>query len=143
MSKPSLLKSSLVVASMTFLSRILGFMRDVIFARIFAASPEMDAFLIAFKIPNFMRRLFAEGAFNQAFVPTIGEYKAKSDKEEVKDLIAHVAGTMGGILLLISILGVLLAPVLIMIFAPGYLLNQQQQNILLYNSISKILYFDQ
>ena len=111
---------------MTMLSRVLGFARDVIFAREFAASASMDAFLIAFKIPNFMRRLFAEGAFNQAFVPTLSEYKETRDKSEVKDLIAHVAGTMGGILFIISILGVLIAPVLIMIFAPGYLLNETQ-----------------
>ncbi|MBF0263785.1 MAG: murein biosynthesis integral membrane protein MurJ [Gammaproteobacteria bacterium] len=125
MSKPSLLKSSLVVASMTFLSRILGFVRDVIFARIFAASPEMDAFLIAFKIPNFMRRLFAEGAFNQAFVPTIGETKATEDKEHVKDLIAHVSGTLGGYLLIITAIGMMLAPILVMIFAPGYAFNDE------------------
>jgi putative peptidoglycan lipid II flippase len=121
-----LIKSSLIVASMTMLSRILGFTRDVLFAREFAASASMDAFLIAFKIPNFMRRLFAEGAFNQAFVPTLSEYKETRDKDAVKDLIAHVAGTMGGILFIISILGVLLAPILIMIFAPGYLLNETQ-----------------
>ncbi|MFK5892448.1 MAG: murein biosynthesis integral membrane protein MurJ [Pseudomonadota bacterium] len=121
-----LLKSSFIVASMTMLSRILGFARDVVFAREFAASASMDAFLIAFKIPNFMRRLFAEGAFNQAFVPTLTEYKETRDKNEVKDLIAHVAGTLGGILFIISILGILLAPVLIMLFAPGYLLNETQ-----------------
>lgn len=121
----TLFKSGIIVASMTMLSRVLGFTRDIIFAREFAASASMDAFLIAFKIPNFMRRLFAEGAFNQAFVPTLTEYKETRTETEVKDLIAHVAGTMGGILLLISILGVLLAPLLIMIFAPGYLLNQQ------------------
>jgi len=119
-----LLKSSLIVASMTMLSRVLGFARDVIFAREFAASASMDAFLIAFKIPNFMRRLFAEGAFNQAFVPTLSDYKETRDKNAVKDLIAHVAGTMGGILFIITIAGVLLAPVLIMLFAPGYLLNE-------------------
>ncbi|MFK5985974.1 MAG: murein biosynthesis integral membrane protein MurJ [Pseudomonadota bacterium] len=121
-----LLKSSLIVASMTLLSRILGFARDVVFAREFAASAAMDAFLIAFKIPNFMRRLFAEGAFNQAFVPTLGDYKQTRDKSEVKDLIAHVAGTLGGWLLIISIIGVITAPVLIMLFAPGYLLNESQ-----------------
>jgi len=70
-----LFKSTLIVSAMTLLSRILGFIRDVVFAREFAASAGMDAFLIAFKIPNFMRRLFAEGAFNQAFVPTLSEYK--------------------------------------------------------------------
>lgn len=120
-----LLKSGVIVAAMTMLSRILGFARDVVFAREFAASAQMDAFLIAFKIPNFMRRLFAEGAFNQAFVPTIGETKAQQDKEAVKDLIAHVSGTMGGWLFLITLVGMIAAPVLVMIFAPGYLGDEE------------------
>jgi putative peptidoglycan lipid II flippase len=106
---------------MTLLSRILGFIRDVVFAREFAASAGMDAFLIAFKIPNFMRRLFAEGAFNQAFVPTLGEYKETKDKQAVKELIQYVSGTLGGWLFLITVVGVIAAPVIIMIFAPGYL----------------------
>ncbi len=113
---------------MTLLSRILGFVRDVVFAREFAASAGMDAFLIAFKIPNFMRRLFAEGAFNQAFVPTLGEYKEAQDKAAVKDLIQHVSGTLGGILFLFTVFGVIAAPIVIMVFAPGYLdqANQTQ-----------------
>ncbi len=119
-------KSTLIVGLMTLLSRILGFARDVIFAREFAASAGMDAFLIAFKIPNFMRRLFAEGAFNQAFVPTLGEYKEKGDKEAVADLIQHVSGTLGGWLFLITLVGVIAAPIVIMIFAPGYLDSQDQ-----------------
>ncbi len=119
----SMLRSGLIVSAMTLLSRLLGFVRDILFAREFAASAAMDAFLIAFKIPNFLRRLFAEGAFNQAFVPTLGEYKATRDKQQVRALIAHVAGTMGGILFLITLLGVLAAPVLVMLFAPGYILE--------------------
>ncbi|NOQ80209.1 MAG: murein biosynthesis integral membrane protein MurJ [Gammaproteobacteria bacterium] len=121
-----LFKSTLIVSAMTLLSRILGFIRDVIFAREFAASAGMDAFLIAFKIPNFMRRLFAEGAFNQAFVPTLGEYKEKKDKQAVKDLIQHVSGTLGGWLFIITLIGVIAAPIVIMIFAPGYLEQQNQ-----------------
>ena len=119
-------KSTLIVSLMTLLSRILGFARDVIFARVFAASAGMDAFLIAFKIPNFMRRLFAEGAFNQAFVPTLGEYKEAKDKAAVKDLIQHVFGTLGGWLFIITLIGVIAAPIVIMIFAPGYLQQQDQ-----------------
>ncbi len=121
-----LFKSTLIVSAMTLLSRILGFIRDVVFAREFAASAGMDAFLIAFKIPNFMRRLFAEGAFNQAFVPTLSEYKETKDKEAVKDLIQHVSGTLGGWLFIITLIGVIAAPVVIMIFAPGYLGQQNQ-----------------
>jgi putative peptidoglycan lipid II flippase len=123
-----LFKSTIIVSSMTLLSRILGFIRDVVFAREFAASAGMDAFLIAFKIPNFMRRLFAEGAFNQAFVPTLGEYKETRDKAAVKDLIQHVAGTLGGWLFLITLVGVIAAPVVIMIFAPGYLGDQHHES---------------
>ncbi len=119
-------KSTLIVSAMTFLSRVLGFIRDVVFAREFAASAGMDAFLIAFKIPNFMRRLFAEGAFNQAFVPTLGEYKESKDKEQVKELIQHVFGTLGGILFVITLVGVVAAPIVIMLFAPGYLEQQHQ-----------------
>ena len=121
-----LFKSTIIFSLMTFLSRVLGFTRDVIFAREFAASAGMDAFLIAFKIPNFMRRLFAEGAFNQAFVPTLGEYKENKGHEAVKDLVQHVAGTLGGWLFIITLVGVLAAPLLIMLFAPGYLEQQSQ-----------------
>ena len=123
-----LFKSTLIVSAMTLLSRVLGFVRDVVFARVFAASAGMDAFLIAFKIPNFMRRLFAEGAFNQAFVPVLGEYKESQDHTAVKDLIQHVAGTLGSILFLITLAGVVAAPVLIMLFAPGYLGEQHSQS---------------
>ncbi len=123
-----LFKSTLIVGAMTLLSRVLGFIRDVVFAREFAATAGMDAFLIAFKIPNFMRRLFAEGAFNQAFVPVLGEYKESKGAAEVKDLIQHVAGTLGGILFLITLTGVIAAPLLIMLFAPGYLGAQHDQS---------------
>lgn len=123
-----LFKSTLVVGFMTLLSRVLGFIRDVVFAREFAATAGMDAFLIAFKIPNFMRRLFAEGAFNQAFVPTLGEYKESKDKDAVKDLIQHVAGTLGGWLFLITLAGVIAAPIIVMLFAPGYLSEQHNQS---------------
>ena len=71
----SILKSSYIVGSMTFISRISGFIRDIIFANIFGASTSTDAFFVAFKIPNFFRRLFAEGAFIQAFVPILNEFK--------------------------------------------------------------------
>ncbi len=116
-----LLKSTAVVSAMTLISRILGFVRDMIFARFFGAGIGTDAFFIAFKIPNFMRRLFAEGAFSQAFVPVLGEYKTSGDVEEVRELVDRVAGTLAVILFLITLLGVLAAPLLIMIFAPGFI----------------------
>lgn len=115
-----LLKSTAVVGVMTFLSRILGLARDIIFATFFGASGGTDAFFVAFKIPNFMRRLFAEGAFSQAFVPVFSEYKETKSREALKDLVNHVAGSLGGILLLISIIGSIAAPLLVMVFAPGF-----------------------
>ena len=117
--KSSLLKSSSIVSIWTLLSRVLGFIRDVIFARLFGASLASDAFFLAFKIPNFFRRMFAEGAFSQAFVPVINEYKTKHP-ERVKDLIANVFGTLAAILLLLTTLAVAAAPLLTLVFAPGF-----------------------
>lgn len=105
---------------MTSLSRVLGLVRDIVFARFFGASEMMDAFVVAFKIPNFLRRLFAEGAFSQAFVPVLSEKRKTGSEAEVKQLTDAVAGTLGGILLVVTVLGVLGAPLLIMLFAPGF-----------------------
>lgn len=105
---------------MTLLSRVFGLLRDITLAILFGASGGTDAFLVAFKIPNFMRRLFGEGAFSQAFVPVFSEYKEKRSREELQDLINHVAGKLGGILLLITIIGSLAAPALVWLFAPGF-----------------------
>ncbi len=116
----TLIRSTIVVSAMTLISRVMGLLRDVLFATLFAASAGMDAFLVAFKIPNFGRRLFAEGAFSQAFVPVFTETKTQQE-QEVKELVDVVAGTLGGVLLLITVVGVLAAPVFIMIFAPGFL----------------------
>ena len=105
---------------MTLLSRIFGLLRDITLATIFGVSGGTDAFLIAFKIPNFMRRLFAEGAFSQAFVPVFSEYKEKHSREALRDLIDHVAGSLGSVLLLITALGSIAAPLLVYLFAPGF-----------------------
>lgn len=105
---------------MTLLSRVLGFVRDVVFARLFGATGATDAFFVVFKIPNFLRRLFAEGAFSQAFVPLLAEYREKHTREQMLDYLAHVAGTLGAVLLLITTLGVAAAPLLLFIFAPGF-----------------------
>lgn len=115
----ALFKSTSVVASMTLISRILGFVRDIIAARIFGATAAVDAFYIAFKIPNFMRGLFAEGSFSTAFIPTLSEYKQTRSQEEVQRFVAYVAGTLGLILLVISLLGVLGSKGLVTLFAPG------------------------
>lgn len=116
----SLLKSSGVVGLMTLLSRVLGFVREIMFAHAFGAGAGMDAFLIALKIPNFGRRMFAEGAFSQAFVPVFTETRTTRSQDEVRDLVAVVMGTLGGILSLITLLGCLSAPLLIYLFAPGF-----------------------
>ncbi len=111
---------------MTLLSRVFGLLRDITLATLFGASGGTDAFLVAFKIPNFMRRLFAEGAFSLAFVPVLSEYKEKHDKADLKDLINHVAGTLGSFLLLLSVLGMVFAPALVYLFAPGFADNAGQ-----------------
>ena len=116
----SLLKSTGVVGSMTFLSRVLGFIRDQLQARLFGADAAMDVFFVAFRIPNLFRRLFAEGAFTQAFVPVLTEAKATRSPEEVKKLVDVVAGTMAGALGLLTAAAVLGAPLIMFLFAPGF-----------------------
>ena len=118
-----LLKSTAIVGSMTLISRVLGLVRDIVLARLFGADAGMDAFFVAFKIPNFLRRLFAEGAFSQAFVPIIAEYRAQRTLADVRALADRVAGTLLGILSTVTIIGVLASPVLITVFAPGFLLK--------------------
>ena len=116
----SLLKSVSVVGGMTLMSRILGFTRDILFAQLGGAKPFMDAFFVAFKIPNFLRRLFAEGAFSQAFVPVLSEYKERHTHDETRALVDRTALMLGGVLALITVVGVLAAPVVVMVFAPGF-----------------------
>ncbi len=114
-----LLRSTATVGMWTLVSRVLGLVRDMVFARYFGAGAATDAFFVAFKIPNFLRRLFAEGAFSQAFVPVLSEYKAQRP-DEVGELVRHVAGTLGGVLLVLSVVAVLAAPGLVLVFAPGF-----------------------
>ncbi len=118
--KGGLLRSSAVVSVMTLLSRVLGMVRDMVVASYFGSGAAADAFFIAFKIPNFLRRLFAEGAFAQAFVPVLSEYRAKRTQLEVKLLVDRTAGMLGLILTGITALGVLGSPYVVMLFAPGF-----------------------
>jgi len=120
MKPDSLVRSGSVVGLMTLLSRVLGFVRDQTLAIVFGAGATTDVFLVAFKIPNFLRRLFAEGAFAQAFVPVFTEYKETRDRQALVDLAAHVSGTFALLLLIVSTLGVALAPLLVLVFAPGF-----------------------
>ena len=120
MAKSRLFRSTMVVSAMTMLSRILGLVRDVVLMGVFGAGGLMDAFLVAFKIPNFLRRLFAEGAFSQAFVPVLSEYKAKNTLNEVQILISRVSGVLSLILLTLTVVVIALAPWVIQLFAPGF-----------------------
>ena len=116
-----LLRSSGLVGLFTMLSRVLGLVRDIVVANFFGASAGADAFFVAFKIPNFFRRLFAEGAFSQAFVPVFSEYKTRKSAGDVKVLANAVAGTLGAVLFVVTLLAVLGAPWLTALFAPGFL----------------------
>jgi len=119
-----LLRATANVGAMTLISRILGFARDMVIARLFGAGTGADAFFVAFKIPNFLRRLFAEGAFSQAFVPVLSEYKVRRSHDEVKALVDHVTGSLAGVLFLVTLIGVAAAPLLILLFAPGFIAHQ-------------------
>lgn len=116
----NIFKSTVIVSLMTFLSRILGLLREMVFATTFGATAGMDAFLVAFKIPNFLRRLFAEGAFSQAFVPVLSEYHSQYSASDMKALIQRVSGTLALIVLMVSIIGSLTSSIWIGIFAPGF-----------------------
>src|SRR4026207_151129 len=116
----NLLKVLATVSAMTFISRVLGFVRDAIIARVFGAGLMTDAFFVAFKLPNLLRRLFAEGAFSQAFVPILGEYRNTRTQDETRALVDHVATLLAVALLVVSVLGVLAAPWIIYFTAPGF-----------------------
>jgi putative peptidoglycan lipid II flippase len=115
----NLLRAAATVSSMTLLSRVTGLLREMLIARFFGASAETDAFNVAFRLPNLLRRLFAEGAFSQAFVPILSEVKAKRGAERTQTLLAHVASALFWILLAVSIAGVLAAPALVWVIATG------------------------
>ncbi len=119
----NLLKALATVGSMTFVSRILGFVRDTLIARVFGAGMATDAFFVAFKIPNLLRRISAEGAFSQAFVPILAEYKEQRSVAHTHQLINHVATLLGLFLLLVTILGMLAAPWIVQVSAPGFVNN--------------------
>src|SRR5690606_36723139 len=103
------------------LSRILGIVRDIVTARASGASLVMDPIIVAFRIRNFLRRLFAEGGLSQACVPVLAEYRQTRSHEEVRALVDRTATTLTATLLLVSAAGVVLAPLFILVFAPGFL----------------------
>ena len=116
----NLLKTLATVSGMTLVSRILGFVRDVVIARIFGAGLATDAFFVAFKIPNLLRRLFAEGAFSQAFVPILAEYRGQRGEHETRLLVDHVAAMLAIALFVVALIGIAAAPAIIYIGAPGF-----------------------
>lgn len=118
--RQSLLRSTTLVSLMTFISRMVGFARDMVLANFFGAQAGMDAFFVAFRIPNFMRRLFAEGAFAQAFVPVLAEYQKTRSPDDVRVFIARIAGYLGSILTVVTVIGIVAAPVIVFLFAPGF-----------------------
>ncbi len=118
-SRPNLLRGLASFSGMTFLSRVLGLLRETVIASVFGANAATDAFWVAFRIPNFMRRLFAEGAFSLAFVPVFAEVRARGDTDALRRFVARVAGTLGGVLMVVTALGIWGAPLLVRVFAPG------------------------
>ncbi|USD64838.1 murein biosynthesis integral membrane protein MurJ [Vibrio sp. SCSIO 43136] len=118
-----LLKSGLIVSTMTLVSRVLGLVRDVVVANLMGAGASADVFFFANKIPNFLRRLFAEGAFSQAFVPVLTEYQAQGDKDKTRELIAKVSGTLGVLVSIVTLLGVLGSGVVTALFGAGWFID--------------------
>src|SRR3982751_4381320 len=116
----NLLRVLLAVSSLTLVSRVLGYVRDFFIARAFGAGLATDAFFVAFRIPNLLRRLFAEGAFSQAFVPILAEYRSRRGDEATRVLVGHVGGLLTVILLVVTVVGVLAAPWLVYALASGF-----------------------
>jgi putative peptidoglycan lipid II flippase len=108
---------------MTLISRVLGLVRDVVVATLVGAGVNADVYFFANRIPNFLRRLFAEGAFAQAFVPVLTEVKEKHGDDEVRELVAKVAGTLGVIVTFVTLLAVIASPVIVMVFGTGWFLD--------------------
>ncbi|MBC7003731.1 murein biosynthesis integral membrane protein MurJ [Photobacterium sp. BZF1] len=118
-----LLRSGLIVSTMTLVSRVLGLVRDVVVANLMGAGAAADVFFFANKIPNFLRRLFAEGAFSQAFVPVLTEYHASGEMDRTRQLIARASGTLGVIVSIVTLLGILGSGVVTALFGAGWFID--------------------
>src|SRR5512135_1134818 len=125
----NLLKALAAVSSLTLVSRILAFVRDVLMARIFGAGMANDAYIIATRLPNLLRRLFAEGAFSQAFVPIFGEYHKRRGHDETKLLVDHVTTMLALALFAVTLIGIVAAPVLVYFTAPGFTKDAEKFNL--------------
>ena len=115
-----LLKSGIIVSGMTLVSRVLGLVRDVVIAHLIGAGAAADVFLFANRIPNFLRRLFAEGAFSQAFVPVLAEYQKSGDLSKTREFIGKVSGTLGGLVSIVTLLAMVGSPVVAALFGMGW-----------------------
>lgn len=116
----ALFRTTSLVSGMTLLSRVLGLVRDVVLARFFGASLVMDAFIVANRIPNMLRRFFAEGAFSQGFIPVMARYREQDDHGDAREFVDSTAGTFGVVLFVVTLIGVVAAPLLILVVAPGF-----------------------
>lgn len=116
----ALWRSTFIVSAMTMLSRVLGLVRDVVLLNVFGAGKDFDTFVVAFRIPNFFRRLFAEGAFSQAFIPVLTEYKTTKTHAEVQILISRVFGCLMLVMSLLTIFAMVFAPAILYVYAPGF-----------------------
>ncbi len=116
----ALWRSTFIVSAMTMLSRVLGLVRDMVLLNVFGAGKDFDTFVVAFRIPNFFRRLFAEGAFSQAFIPVLTEYKTTKLHAEVQILISRVFGCLLMVMSLLTLISMIIAPVILYVYAPGF-----------------------
>ncbi|MEG0653417.1 MAG: murein biosynthesis integral membrane protein MurJ, partial [Acinetobacter sp.] len=120
MNTMALWRSTFIVSAMTMLSRVLGLVRDMVLLNVFGAGKDFDTFVVAFRIPNFFRRLFAEGAFSQAFIPVLTEYKTTKLHAEVQILISRVFGCLLMVMSLLTLVSMIIAPVILYVYAPGF-----------------------
>ena len=137
---PKLYRSGLVVSGLTMISRVLGLARDICIANFFGSGVATDAFILAFRIPNLFRRLFAEGAFSQAFVPVLTEYKEIYSHQTVKSLVNRTMGSLGLVLLLFTLLGMALSETIVSVFAPGYVYADSSEKLQLSSALLKITF---
>ena len=124
----NLLKALTTVSGMTLLSRITGLVRETLQAALFGAGMQMDAFQAAFRLPNILRRMFAEGAFSQAFVPILAEYQRRRGDDATRDLVGRVGSLLALVLLGVTVLGVLAAPALVYLLASGFARRRGRSN---------------
>ena len=116
----ALWRSTFIVSAMTMLSRVMGLVRDMVLLNVFGAGKDFDTFVVAFRIPNFFRRLFAEGAFSQAFIPVLTEYKTSKLHEEVQILISRVFGCLLVVMTTLTLVSMIIAPAILYVYAPGF-----------------------